>query len=62
MVDLRRENHSLWEVHHEHLGEASAEACSIDINLACLGQIDFLASWAEVFESAGFKLVTEADR
>ena len=52
----------LWEVHHEHLREASAEASPINIDLACLGQIDLLASRAEVLKPAGLERVTEADR
>ena len=62
MVYLRWENHSLREVHHEHLREASSEASTIDVHLARLWQVYFLASRTEVFEPAGLELVTEADR
>ena len=61
MVDLWGQDHGLREVHQEDLGEACPETGTIDVNLACLRQIDFLAPRTEVLEPACFQLVTQAD-
>jgi hypothetical protein len=55
VVNLRWQNHGHRVVHLKHRRETGSEAGPIDIDLSGLRQVDFLATGAEVFESAGLQ-------
>ena len=62
VVDLGGQNDRHGVVHEEHLGEAGAEAGTVHVDLAGLGQVDLFAPWAVVLEPARLEGVGEADR
>lgn len=51
VVNFWRQNHSHGIVHQEDLREAGTETRSINVNLACLWQINFFTPWAKVLEA-----------
>ena len=55
VVNLRWQDHGHRVVHLKHGRETGAEAGTIDIDLSSLGQVDFFAPGAEVFEPAGLQ-------
>jgi len=61
MINFRWQDDRQWVVQQEDLGEAGAEASSIDIDLTSFGKVDLLASWTEVLEARGAKGVAEAN-
>ena len=61
-IDLWRKNNRIRVLLKEDVWEASAEVRTVNVNLAELGQVDFLTTGTIDLEARGLQIVTETNR